>query len=223
MTDKVILWDWDGTLVDSFPTIHKAHNKTRQAFGLTPWSFAQTKENVARSARDVFPEMFGENAAQAEQIFYESYAELAPHNVVIKPGREAFLHKTQAAGFKHLLISNKRGDILRRECDGLGWTSFFAAIVGAGDAAADKPSAVPITMAYRQAGLEQQKNHCYVGDAPIDAHTACAASMKSILLLDETHNRDFLTPHCANVMAFEAFCRLWLTEYGIYSVTETGL
>ena len=211
MTDKVILWDWDGTLVDSFPTIHEAHNLTRQAFGLTPWTLRETKENVARSARDVFPEMFGEHAAQAEKIFYESYAELAPQNVAMKSGREDFLQATQAAGFKHLLISNKRGDILRRECDGLGWTPFFAAIVGAGDAPEDKPSAAPVTMAYAQAGLRQKQSHCYVGDAPIDAHMASAASITSILLLDESHNREFLMPHCDNVMTFNTFCRLFLT------------
>lgn len=211
MQQKVMLWDWDGTLVDSFPTIHEAYNKTRAHFGLEPWSYEETKKNIARSARDVFPEMFGGNAPEAEKLFYETYAQLAPTTVVAKKGREALLKDTAAKGMTHLLISNKRGDILRQECEALGWSEYFKAVIGAGDAAEDKPSAAPIQLAYERAKISQNPAHYYIGDAPIDGHTAKAARLKSLLLVGETHNHDYLAPHGDTLLDFDGFCR-WLLE-----------
>ena len=212
MSTDIILWDWDGTLVDSFPTLHKSFNVTRQEFGLSPWTFEEAKMNIAKSARDVFPEMFGKNAAAAEKLFYAAYADLAPQSVTAKAGRSEFLEETTQAGYQHLLISNKRGDILRQECEALGWNIYFKAIIGAGDAAEDKPSAAPVLMAYANARLAHKPEHFYVGDAPIDAHTARAAVLKSVLLVDETHQHDVLAPHSDIIMDFATFCQSVLTD-----------
>lgn len=209
--DKVILWDWDGTLVDSFPTIHEAYNKTRSEFGLEPWSFEETKKNNARSARDVFPEMFGNDAEAAEALFYKTYAELAPSLVKAKSGRGELLKAMSDMGYRHLLISNKRGDILRQECEALGWADYFHAVIGAGDADEDKPSAAPIALAYKKANLAHAPEHYYIGDAPIDAHTARAANIKCLLLVGETHNQEYLAPHSDTLMDYPEF-RKWVLQ-----------
>ena len=211
MADKIILWDWDGTLVDSFPTIHEAYNKTRRHFGMNEWSFEETQKNIARSAREVFPEMFGDNAAQAEDLFYKTYAELAPKHVRAKEGRGDLLEATSDKGALHLLISNKRGDILRAECKALGWEKHFKAIIGANDATDDKPSAAPIALAYEKAKLRTSPEHYYIGDAPIDGLTAKAAKIKSLLLAGETHEHDYLAPHGDEIMTYADF-KKWILD-----------
>ena len=205
--DKVILWDWDGTLVDSFPTIHQSLNRAMAAFGHTLWSYEQTKKHIGKYGRAVFSDIFGEDGPAAEELFYQSYAELARQSVVAKPGRGTLLEQTAAAGVKHLVISNKRGDILRQECESLGWMNYFSALVGAGDACEDKPSPVPVSVAYKMARIRQAPEHLYVGDAPVDGKLARAAKLKSLLLVDETHSLEHLAGQGDEVMSFADFVK----------------
>ena len=200
---KVIVWDWDGTLVDSFETIRTAYNAARTKFGLPAWSLEETHINVALSGRDVFPKMFGENAEEASTIFYKTYEEMAAKTVVAKPDRGNMLERTSAMGIEHVIVSNKRGDILREECEALGWNSFFKAIVGAGDAVTDKPSPAPVTLAYEQANIKPDASHIMIGDTPVDGHTAKAAGIKGLLLSGETREAADLEGEADYIMEYK--------------------
>lgn len=189
---RAIFWDWDGTLVDSFETIRQAYNAARTAFGLTPWTLEEAHVNVAKSGRDTFPLMFGDNAAAASDIFYQTYHRLAPELVKPKPGRAALLGLLVQTGSVLAVVSNKRGDILRAEAAALGWDGYFAALVGAGDAATDKPTLAPMHLAATTAGVRLGEDIPYIGDAPIDAEAARNAGLSAILLAGETHSREAL-------------------------------
>lgn len=200
---KLLVWDWDGTLVDSFETIRQAYNAARTAFGLPAWSLEETHMNVALSGRDVFPKMFGENAEEAAVIFYKTYEDMAAETVIAKPDRADLLARTTAKGIDHVIVSNKRGDILRAECQALGWNTYFKAIVGAGDAETDKPSAAPVVLAYKQAHLVHDSTHLMIGDTPVDGHTAKAAGIQSILLSGETRDAATLVGEADYVMEYK--------------------
>lgn len=211
---RMILWDWDGTLVDSFETIRQAYNAARTAFDLPPWTLEETHQNVAKSGRDTFPAMFGDNAAAAERIFYETYNDLAPTTVKPKQGREVLLKALHVAGIPQGVVSNKRGDILRKECAALGWHDFFIALVGAGDATADKPDAAPVKLAISQMGMPLSGKSVYIGDGPIDAHTAQSVDIQAILLEGETHTKTALEAETGNVrvVKFEELTHLLFQE-----------
>jgi len=200
---KLIVWDWDGTLVDSFETIRQAYNAARTAFGLSAWSLEETQVNVALSGRDVFPKMFGENAEEASRIFYKTYENMAAATVVAKVGRKGLLKRTTDKGVHHVIVSNKRGDILRNECAALGWSHLFKAIVGSGDAEVDKPAAAPVTLAYAQANIPLEAKHIMIGDTPVDGHTAKAAGITSILLAGETREAEFLQDEADYIMEYK--------------------
>ena len=57
---RAFLFDWDNTLVDSWPIIHDALNVTLTAFGKEPWSLDETRSRVRKSMRDSFPKLFGD-------------------------------------------------------------------------------------------------------------------------------------------------------------------
>jgi phosphoglycolate phosphatase len=71
---RAILFDWDNTLVDSWPTIIDALNVTLEAYGKTPWVMDEARARVRKSMRDSFPELFGDQWRQAGEVFYERYA-----------------------------------------------------------------------------------------------------------------------------------------------------
>ena len=54
-TPKAVLFDWDGTLVNSWPIIHESMNQTLKAMGHAEWTIEETNERVRRSLREAFP------------------------------------------------------------------------------------------------------------------------------------------------------------------------
>lgn len=203
MSTKLIVWDWDGTLVDSFEVLRKAYNAARREYGMPEWTLEEAHANIALSGRESFPKMFGENADGAAKIFYDIYETEAPKSVVAKPERVALLDMLLEKGVKQVIVSNKRGDILRAECKALGWEHYFDAVIGAGDALIDKPAADPVYLAYNQAKVKVEANHLMIGDMPVDGQTAKAAGIKGLLLIGETQTRETLQDSADYVMEYK--------------------
>src|SRR6185295_2957795 len=72
---KAVLFDWDNTLVDTWPCIGKATNLTRAAMGLGPWNAAEMRANIAGSLRDTFPRIYGDRWEEAREIYHKAFAE----------------------------------------------------------------------------------------------------------------------------------------------------
>ena len=66
---RALIFDWDNTLVDTWPTIHEALSHTFEAMGVEPWTLEQTRQRVRRSMRESFPELFGDRWTHARDIF----------------------------------------------------------------------------------------------------------------------------------------------------------
>ena len=65
---RAVLFDWDNTLIDSWPAIHSATNAVMAAMGHPLWTFEETKIRVRKSLRDTFPVMFGERWLEARAV-----------------------------------------------------------------------------------------------------------------------------------------------------------
>ena len=178
----VILFDWDNTLIDSWAIIHEVMNVTLETFGHAPWSLPETRNRVARSMRDSFPDLFGDDWEKAGEVFYSHFETIHLEKLAPLPGAEDMLSGLFDAGLPMGVVSNKRGDILRRESTHLGWDRFFGQVIGAGDAAHDKPSADPIYLALGQNEVPAGAEVWYVGDGLIDMKTAAAAGCVGVLL-----------------------------------------
>jgi phosphoglycolate phosphatase len=176
---KAVLFDWDNTLIDNWAAIRSALNSSLRAFGLPEWTLEETHARVRRSLRETFPEIFGAEWQRARAIFYESFEE--GHLDVLRPlpGAAELL---AAIDVPKALVSNKQGRLLRREAEHLGWTAHFHRLVGAGDAARDKPDPAPFALA--KAGLELQPSDgvWYVGDTGLDMQAAHGTSCVPILV-----------------------------------------
>ncbi len=70
---KAVIFDWDNTLVDTWPVIHAALNATLKEMGHAEWTFEQTKARVRKSMRDSFPELFGDKWEKAGEIYQAQY------------------------------------------------------------------------------------------------------------------------------------------------------
>ena len=182
MPPNAILFDWDNTLVDNWPTIHRALNAALAAMGQGTWTFEETLARVRESMRDSFPRMFGDRWPEARDIFYAAFREGHLDDLETVPGASDALSALHAAGVPLGVVSNKTGALLRAEAAHLGWSGYFGAIVGAGDAPADKPDPAPIRMALEAMGHQPGAGVWYVGDAAIDIVCARAAGCQGVLI-----------------------------------------
>ena len=122
---KIILWDWDNTLADTFGAILVAQNVMRQAYNLSPWTKEEAKIAMNSSGRNLIKNLVGEENAS---------------EIVLKEGAKEIVHITKEHGYINILASNKAGPILRNEVETLSLTKFFDKIIGAEDFEHDKPS-----------------------------------------------------------------------------------
>lgn len=178
---RALLFDWDNTLVDTWDTIHHALVVTFTAMGREPWTLAETKLKVARSLRDAFPVLFGDRWEEARKLYLDSFVAVHLERLTAMDGAAAMLEALAADGFYLGVVSNKTGNILRREADHLGWTPHFKRLVGAGDAALDKPHAAPVLLALNGSAIGIGEAW-YVGDTALDMECAGNAGCLGVLL-----------------------------------------
>jgi phosphoglycolate phosphatase len=184
---SAILWDWDNTLVDGWAAIQAGLNAAFRAFDLPEWDRETVLARVRKSLPESFPPMFGADWERARDIFYAEVRGCHLDVLSPMPGAAAAI---AAAGTlaPQAVVSNKQGALLRAEAAHLGWAARFGALVGAGDASADKPSPAPLLMALERLGVVASAQVWYVGDTGLDMQAARAAGCRAVLLGDAAHD-----------------------------------
>lgn len=181
----ILLYDWDNTLVDAWGGVTAALNAVFDSFAMPAWTKEETRARVRVALRESFPAMFGPRWTEARDIFYASLEREHLQHVSPMPGVAELL---TTAGRTQGVVSNKTGRFLRAEVAHLGWSAHFGTVIGAGDAAADKPDPAPIHLALAALGAPAGPEVWYVGDTALDMRTARAAGVTAVLLGDAAHD-----------------------------------
>jgi phosphoglycolate phosphatase len=180
---SALFLDWDGTLIDSYALLESAHNHTRQTLGFGPLpqgSFA----HYFGKPRDLlynalYPGKFEEAKAEFERYYKANHLS----GIRVLPGVQRLLDFALEEGIVCGVVTNKKADFIREEISHLGWDLYFAAVVGAGDAIADKPSPAPLQLAIEISGVTYPKSSIWmVGDTENDLLCASRAGCKSVLI-----------------------------------------
>jgi phosphoglycolate phosphatase len=187
-----VIFDWDNTLVDSFPAIHRSLAATFIAMGQVPWTYEETRARARLSLRDSFPGLFGNRWEAARDLFYQHFSE--HHMEALRPiaGAAALLELLDQAGCPMGIVSNKMGTYLRSEVAALGWGRYFRRVVGAQDAASDKPHPACVGLVLETVGLASGASVWLVGDTATDMECAHAAGCTPVLVGD---TQDDLSRH----------------------------
>ena len=188
---RAILFDWDNTLVDSWGTIHEALNFLMRAMEVPEWSLAETKARVRLSLREAFPHYFGARWEEARDIYLNRFSEIHLDRLTPLPGRERMLRGIAGQGIYLGIVSNKTGELLRREVAWLGWSDYFGSIIGAGDAPADKPAPEPVHLALAPSGVPAGAEVWFVGDTAVDMECALNSGCIAVLLGDTMAPQEF--------------------------------
>jgi len=182
----ILLYDWDNTLVDGWAGIAAALNAAFGAFAMPHWTAEDTRARARVSLAESFPGLFGSRWTEARDIFYAALTDLHLLHVHPMPGAAEAL--VAGGAWPQGVVSNKSGSFLRAEVAHLGWAAHFGAVVGAGDAAADKPDPAPIHLALGRLGASADRSVWYLGDTAMDMQAARAAGVTAVLVGDAAHD-----------------------------------
>jgi phosphoglycolate phosphatase len=172
---KAVLFDWDNTLVNTWPVIHEALNKTFTELGHAPWPMDIVKQRVARSMRDSFPEIFGEDWQAAGEKYQSNFRAIHLERLKALEGAETMLAYLRKQPVYMAVVSNKKGVNLRLEVEHIKWGHFFDKVVGADDTPRDKPAPDMVYAALEGSGIKAGPDVWFVGDSHVDMECANAA------------------------------------------------
>jgi len=179
---KAIIFDWDNTIIDTWPLIHEAIDETMVTMGKKPWGLAKVKENVHKSMRESFPVIFGDDWQKAGKIYKDSYHRNHLEKLVPIKGALELIDLTIKLNLVIFVVSNKGGTTLRDEAAHLGIKNKFFSIIGAMDAIYDKPSKEVVEMALEGSDLDVKKDLIwFIGDSYIDIECALNSGCMPVL------------------------------------------
>jgi phosphoglycolate phosphatase len=170
-----LVFDLDGTLIDSRRDITTAINRMRAELGLPAIPLADVVTMVGEGARLLVERALGpgftpDQVDQALVRYLGSYGEVCLDETVTYPGIVEML-EALAPRYPLALLSNKGEAFSRRILDGLGLTRFFAEIVGGDSLPTRKPDPAGLHLLAERLGVPLERL-LLVGDTWIDAETA---------------------------------------------------
>jgi len=183
---KLVLFDLDGTLLDSAPDMLAAGNVLRAGQGSAPMTLAELRPHVSKGARAMlaaaFPDLDSSQRDALIPAFLEQYErELARHGSPFD-GIEALLGAIEADGGRWGIVTNKPEYLAKQLMPMLGWESRCAILIGGDTLPQRKPHPLPLLHA-AQALYVDPRDCAYVGDDERDIVAARSADMPSVVAL----------------------------------------
>jgi phosphoglycolate phosphatase len=189
LADATIVFDLDGTLVDTAPDLVRALNETLDLESLPHVPLESLRRLVGQGARELIVRATKRAGAaysadrleQLTKAFIEFYrADIARHSKPF-PGVEAAMDQLAALGAKFAVCTNKRTDLSQQLLEALHLTHRFSAIVGADAVAQNKPHPDHYRAAVTRAGGTVRRS-VMVGDTAADVGAARGAGAPVVLV-----------------------------------------
>lgn len=175
---KGVIFDLDGTLIDSYEAIYLSFHHVYSQLNLPPLSYAQVKKVVGKGLSYTFRDLLGDELVpKALALFREKYEEVFREHTKLLPDVPEVLEALYKRKIQMAVATNKLGRFSRAIFEHFQLQKYFKAIIGDGDVAHNKPHPEMIYCALAQMGLTKEEV-IFVGDSVIDIQTAHNAGMR---------------------------------------------
>jgi len=176
-----VVWDLDGTLIDSGRDIAAAANAARADLGRAPLPEATVRSYVGEGAVRLMDRVIGESEPAeirkaAVERFFVRYGENLLVHTRPYPGVDDLVRRLDD---RQAIATNKPTVFARRIVSLLDWSRYFRAVVGGGDVANRKPAPDALLKAIELSGATVGAT-VFVGDTSIDIETAAAAGVRFV-------------------------------------------
>ena len=190
-----IIFDLDGTLIDSYDAIADSLNTALGGLSRGPLPVEQVRSMVGRGLETLIEQALGgpeggatpDAVAQAVLIFRRRYDLICVEQTTLLPGVGATLTTLHGRGYRMCVATNKPSYFAKRLLDALSVGGLFDTVLGPDLVEYPKPHPAMVKAAMQAMRLTQRET-LYVGDMEIDVQTARAAGLAVIVM--PTGSRD---------------------------------
>ncbi|PIE47764.1 MAG: phosphoglycolate phosphatase [Gammaproteobacteria bacterium] len=188
MSKQLLIFDLDGTLIDSVPDIAEATNAMLTELGLQTFGVNDVRhwvgngsrkliERALRCAKDAEPTTAQVDEAQA--LFFEQYAKQTALYTTAYKGVSEGLKQLKDHGYTMALATNKPYRYVPTILDFFGWTDFFAISLGGDSFSEKKPNPVALNHVCEQLNIPVENSYM-IGDSLNDIYAGQNAGMDTI-------------------------------------------
>jgi len=178
-----VLFDLDGTLLDSAPDLYAALVRQCAEEGVCAPAYAPVREVVSRGSRAILRCAFadrGESAIEALVPRYlDLYEALVAQDTHAFDGVDALLAQLEARGIRWGVVTNKPGFLTDALLARIGWDARAAAVVSGDTLPVKKPDPAPVLLACERAGIDPARS-VFVGDDRRDVMAGAAAGLYTV-------------------------------------------
>ncbi|OGP21605.1 MAG: phosphoglycolate phosphatase [Deltaproteobacteria bacterium GWA2_55_10] len=183
MDAELIIFDLDGTLIDSSQDIAWCANQTLVSMGYSEREAREIVGHIGWGVKPLLEKLMpGEDDARISEArlkFLDIYGSHLVVNTYLYPGVEETIGHFMRSGKKMAVVTNKPFGLAERILDIMNLKGFFQAVLGGDSLQNKKPHPEPIEKVIKDLGALPQRT-VVVGDSPVDCEAGKAAGAFTI-------------------------------------------
>ena len=191
MNKQLLIFDFDGTLIDSVPDLADATNTMLTTLGKDTYPIETIRNWIGNGSRLLVEralvgkvevadgELTAEEADHAEQIFFEAYKNLSGSKTVAYPDVDDGIKKLHAAGYTLALVTNKPIRFVPKILQSFGWQDLFSEVMGGDSLTVKKPDPAPLLHVCETLNISVDKA-VMIGDSRNDMLAGQNANMDTL-------------------------------------------
>ncbi|MDR3347112.1 MAG: HAD family hydrolase [Helicobacteraceae bacterium] len=177
---KTVIFDLDGTLVDSRHNIAEAINFAREAKGLPPMSHSDVFSSLNALTFESAKSFYGQDASASDHaVFERRYEEICLIDLKLYDQIADLLAALADRGVKLAVATNATSRFARVMLDYAGVSRYFALMLGADNVARPKPAPDMLLLALEQTNAVASEA-VFLGDSPKDMKAAASAAIDGV-------------------------------------------
>jgi len=178
----LLIFDLDGTLIDSRLDLANAVNATRRHMGMEALTNERVYSYVGNGAPVLIRRAMGDQATEGElqealEFFLEFYRDHDLDHTVLYPGVRESLDRFRDAGKRMAVLTNKPVRMSRHIVEGLGVAGHFFQVYGGNSFEFKKPNPIGVEALMKEAATVRE-SAMMVGDSSVDVQTARNAGIQ---------------------------------------------
>lgn len=195
MRYKLVIFDLDGTILDTLDDLADSVNVALESFGFPKRSREEIRSFVGNGIRRLMERAVPKGTTSSVTnlvygAFQEYYKEHCAEKTKAYPGILKLLERLQKIGCQLAVVSNKADFAVQELCKTY-FNGVFDVVVGEREGILRKPAPDSVFEVLRRLGWER-KDAVYIGDSEVDIETACNAGVDGIIVEWGFRKREFL-------------------------------
>ena len=191
MDKQLLIFDFDGTLIDSVPDLADAVNAMLSTLGKDTYPIDTIRNWVGNGSRMLVAralvgkievledELNTDTLDHAEAVFFAAYKDISGNKTVAYPDVDEGLKQLKAAGYTLALVTNKPIGFVPKILQSFGWQELFSAVLGGDSLPQKKPDAAPLLHVCQTLGVTPAQA-IMIGDSRNDILAGQNAGMDTL-------------------------------------------